>query len=181
VMAPPEARSSARAIAKTRSRTRRRSSLTAANSCRSSNDPHPGLMAVVEMGGFEPPTPCLQSRCSTAELHPQVDLRNRLSWPQAWRLADIPAERHRGRERSVHGHGSQCGRPQPPHHFIRPPLPRHRTCLRQRRSRTRTQHAPTAIPVREEGARLAMAVRASPCCCPSPRRRAGPAHPTPRR
>ena len=25
----------------------------------------------VEMGGLEPPTPCLQSRCSTTELHPR--------------------------------------------------------------------------------------------------------------
>ena len=36
------------------------------------------LHMLVEMSGFEPPTPCVQGRCSPAELHPHADcgLRN---------------------------------------------------------------------------------------------------------
>ena len=30
---------------------------------------------MVEMSGFEPPTPCVQGRCSPAELHPHSQVR----------------------------------------------------------------------------------------------------------
>src|SRR5919204_3849335 len=46
----------------------------------------------VEMGGFEPPTPCLQSRCSTAELHPRVCG----SMIRACRCPDAPSSASRG-------------------------------------------------------------------------------------
>ena len=31
-------------------------------------------LILVEMSGFEPPTPCVQGRCSPAELHPHPNL-----------------------------------------------------------------------------------------------------------
>jgi hypothetical protein len=44
---------------------------------RSKRDPNP-IPFLVEMSGFEPPTPCVQGRCSPAELHPllKCGLRN---------------------------------------------------------------------------------------------------------
>ena len=37
------------------------------NKIRYGDSPH---LYLVEMSGFEPPTPCVQGRCSPAELHP---------------------------------------------------------------------------------------------------------------
>ncbi len=34
--------------------------------------PHDSLIFVVEVKGIEPLAPCMQSRCSPAELHPHV-------------------------------------------------------------------------------------------------------------
>jgi hypothetical protein len=39
---------------------------------RSKRDPNP-IPFLVEMSGFEPPTPCVQGRCSPAELHPHLN------------------------------------------------------------------------------------------------------------
>ena len=42
----------------------------------------PAHLILVEMSGFEPPTPCVQGRCSPAELHPHksnADCRVRIA------------------------------------------------------------------------------------------------------
>ena len=56
----------------------------------------------MEMSGFEPPTPCLQSRCSPAELHPLPNPlvgtggleppTSRLSGVRSYRLSYAPTQ-----------------------------------------------------------------------------------------
>jgi len=48
--------------------------------------PFGGTLALVEVDGIEPTTPCLQSRCSPTELHPRFSKRLRQGDIRAWCL-----------------------------------------------------------------------------------------------